>query len=1205
MIIHQYESLNPFILPLRSSLLIEASAGTGKTFTIVLLYLRLLLRLGNENAYVRPLSIEEILVVTFTEAATSELRERIRENIHELRLACIRGYSNNVMLMELLKYISNTADAISLLLIAESQIDKAAIFTIHGFCQRMINFNAFESKVFFKHKLIENEELLLKQATADFWRYYCYPLKQDIIRVIVNEWKGPEQLFVTLKPLLQGKLSTLSIIPKDGETLELRHDHNLSNIINIKQHWLKLGKQIITLISDSDIDKRSYSNKYLLLWFNQISKWAKSETNSYDIPNNLFRFGQKALQEKTKKNGVSPYHLFFLEIDQFLKKAVSLRDLVIILALKYVRYSVQKEKESRALLGFDDLLIKLDAALQLEDNKDQLAQSIRMRFPVALIDEFQDTDPIQYRIFHKLYMNQRDHILLLIGDPKQAIYAFRGADVFTYIKARNEIKKHYTLGTNWRSSAMMIDSINTLFSQVEMPFLFKDIPFCSVKFTKANHLLTLKFKNCLQPALRFWLHSDHKLTFNEHQNFIAQKCALDISYWIHSGNQKQALLGKIPTLRPIQASDITVLVRNRSEANLIRDALNQVNIPSVYLSNSDTIYMVTEARELLWLLQAVLEPEQGTILRTALATSLLAFNALQIDNLISYKNQCTWHKIVDMFTRWRLVWEKHGILPMIHTIIQDHQLAEETSAFRNIERRLINLLHLGELLQEASIKMNSLHALVRYLSRQISLCINENNNENNKSVNQQQLRSENNINLIKIVTIYKAKGLQYPLVWFPFATGFREINTDIVLYHDRKYFNSIIDLNASNDILNLAQQEKLSEDLRLLYVALTRSIYHCSVGIIPYFQNTIKKNNKTDFHKSALGYLLQRGKAATEQQLIKILENIKNTGIDVVSSQKLNVQHWKVKTIYDNHSSHYDNPLLNARKVTRKLTDSWCISSYTSLYHQNTYNISDTIPNFGLEFVRKKSNIEQNEYKIESLTPHDFPRGVKSGIFLHEIFQSLDFMHSPSKHELSEHLSRNGYSLSWQPMLNQWVTNVLNVQLNKEGIKLFELSPNNRLIEMTFYFPINHLLEVQKLDEIMRYNDSLSAEGPILNIPKIYGMLKGCIDLVFRWHNKYYILDYKSNWLGSELNSYNLSAMRKSMITHRYDLQYQLYTLALHRYLKYRMPNYNYEEHFGGVFYLFLRGINVNSFSNGIFYIRPTFNCISKLDNLLNSHSME
>lgn len=1164
-------SLNPLTLPLKGERLIEASAGTGKTFTIGLLYLRLLLGLGGENAYSRPLSVEEILVVTFTEAATAELRGRIRENIHQLRLACIRGKSSNPMHQLLLEQMPDLSQAAAQLLAAERQMDEAAIFTIHGFCQRMLNLNAFESGMLFEQELIEDEQALLKQSAADFWRRQCYPLSLDVARIIAAEWSGPDSLLATLRPWLQGESPGLKRPPAADETLASRHARNLARIEAIKQQWQALSADVEGIITASGVDKRSYSSKHLPNWVARVTQWASSDTLDYQLPKELERFGQQVLEEKTKK-GEAPRHSLFEAIDQFLAEPLSLRDVIIAQALTDVRATVQREKRLRALLGFDDLLSKLDEALQ-QPGGVLLAETIRARYPVALIDEFQDTDPQQYRIFRTLYINQPEQALFLIGDPKQAIYAFRGADIFTYLRARNEVSAHYTLDTNWRSSPEMVGSVNRLFSQLDSPFLFSAIPFQPVKPAAPNQSLKLIFDEQQQPALRFWLQPGEGVGNSDYQQFMAQQCAADISRWLVAGQQGRARLGKGEVLQPVRASDITVLVRSRNEAGLIRDALNALAIPSVYLSSRDSVYTTPEARELLWLLQAIQAPEQERLLRSALATSIFAIDAATLDALT--QNEREWDALVEQFAVWQQLWHQRGVLPMLRDVMIKRQLAENMLASENGERRLTDLMHLGELLQEASVQLESPHALVRFLAQQIA--------RPNSQASSQQLRLESDRHLVQIITIHKSKGLQYPLVWLPFAAGFREAAS--ALYHDRDTFTALLDVQGDAQSLALAEEERLAEDLRLLYVALTRSVYHCSVGIAPLIKGTRKKEGESDLHKSALGYLVQQGEAADAQQLSQRLNALTGEGIALVEEGLLPGQMWQ--------DAQHGDEVLSSRDITRALADVWRVTSYSGLQQHHSSPLLDALPNFDIDAAGEEEKGEE-----AALTPHHFPRGAAPGTFLHGLFESIDFTEPPDSVWLEDQLQHNGYPLSWLPVLEQWIDRVLHTPLNAEGLTLSAIKSSERLIEMEFYLPINNLLTAADLDALLRRHDSLSQQAAPLDFRQVRGMLKGFIDLVFRWQGKYYLLDYKSNWLGDSHAAYTPEAMAQAMIGHRYDLQYQLYTLALHRYLQHRLPDYDYQRHFGGVFYLFLRGMDGSSPDNGIFTTRPAEAFVEEIDAL-------
>ncbi|EXU74987.1 exodeoxyribonuclease V subunit beta [Erwinia mallotivora] len=1169
--------LDPLTLPLHGERLIEASAGTGKTFTIGLLYLRLLLGLGGEAAFSRPLAVEEILVVTFTEAATAELRGRIRQNIHQLRIACVRGHTTDNMLQQLMQEIGDLPRAAAQLLAAERQMDDAGIFTIHGFCQRMLNLNAFESGMLFEQQLIEDELPLRHRAAADFWRRHCYPLPLPVARVMVQMWQGPEQLLSSLSPWLNGETPTLKHPPDLQESFVERHERIIARINEMKALWLAAGN-LHDLLVQSGVDKRSYSSKHLPVWLEKVNQWAQSETEDYQTPPELERFGQRMLLEKTKK-GEPPQHPLFAQIDLFLAEPLSLRDLVIARALSEIRTATQKEKQRTALLGFDDLLGRLDSALQ-QAGGDALASAIRSRYPVALIDEFQDTDPQQYRIFSKLYAHQPDHALLLIGDPKQAIYAFRGADIFTYMRARNEVSAHYTLETNWRSSPAMVDSVNQLFSCLPAPFLFSEIPFIPVQPAPANAALRFMLDGEEQPALRFWLQPGEGVGVSDYQQFMARQCAADICHWLTAGQRGEALIGKGDTLRSVQACDITILVRSRQEAALMRDALNRLHIPSVYLSNRDSVFSTQEAREMVWLLQAVLAPDQERILRNALATSILGLDALTLEALSQDERQ--WDALVEEFDLYRQRWLKRGVLPMLRELMVRRHIAENLLASESGERRLTDLLHLGELLQEASTQLDSEHALLRWLAQEVA--------EPDGQSASQQLRLESDRHLVQIVTIHKSKGLQYPLVWLPFIASFREGGQGV--YHDRQSFQALLDLHDDAESLELAEQERLAEDLRLLYVALTRSVWQCSVGIAPLVKGNRKKEGLSDLHRSAVGYLIQQGEAADADGLQQHLRALSSDALAIGVAGEVNDRTWQPLSL--------SLPPLSSRQMTRSLRDDWRVTSYSGL-QQHGHNAGfELLPRLDVDAAG-----EAQGHQAVQLTPYNFPRGAAPGTFLHALFENIDFTQPVDPQWLSAQLTRQGYDAAWLPVMLAWIERVLQTPLNDSGASLHQLPPACYQVELQFFLPVGRLLRAEALDQLVKRYDPLSAGCPPLNFQQVQGMLKGFIDLVFRWQGKYYLLDYKSNWLGDAAADYTQEAMAQAMRSHRYDLQYQLYTLALHRYLRHRLPDYDYQQHFGGVIYLFLRGVDGECRENGVWFNRPDAALISGMDALFTGENEE
>ncbi len=1011
----------------------------------------------------------------------------------------------------------------------------------------------------------------MNRCCADFWRRHCYPLPRPVAQAMSEQWTGPEDLLRDINSWLQGEQPALKKPPADNETLIARHEKIVAAIDGVKAQWQAAAGEITALIEQSGVDKRSYSSKNLPNWLNTVGEWVQTMTTSYQLPDALSRFSQATLDEKTKK-GEPPRHPVFSEIAALLAEPLTLRDLVIARAMAEIRYIVQQEKHRRGELGFDDMLSRLDEALH-QPGGDVLAGAIRARFPAAMIDEFQDTDPQQYRIFRRLYLKQPATALLLIGDPKQAIYAFRGADIFTYIKARHEVSDLYTLDTNWRSSPSMIASVNTLFSQVENPFLFRQIPFLPVKSAPGNSGLRFTVQGEALAAMSLWLQPGDGCGVSDYQQTMALQCAQQIRDWLAAGLRGDALLWKGDRSRPVQASDITILVRSRGEATIVREALSALNIPSVYLSNRDSVFATPEARELLWILQAVLAPEIESTLRSAMATSALGLDARRIEAL--NEDEAAWDSLVEEFTGYRQIWLRRGVMPMLRSLMAARQVAENLLATPGGERRLTDILHISELLQEAASQADSEFALVRWLAQQIA--------EPDSNASSQQLRLESDKHLVQVVTIHKSKGLEYPLVWLPFIANFRTQNSG--LYHDRTTFTSLLDLSDNEESLSLAEEERLAEDLRLLYVALTRSVWHCSLGVAPLFRGGRAKKGASDLHLSALGYLLQKGEALDAAGLKACLEALACETISVEPLRPIDSQPWQPVQA--------PRPTLSARELQRRIADNWRVTSYSGLQQRGSHLAQDLLPRLDVDGAGAEQ--EQSE---SSLTPHAFPRGAAPGTFLHGLFEGIDFTQPLDEAWLAGMLTLQGFGERWQPVLSGWLREVLQAPLNDTGVSLNQLSPAEKQVELEFYLPVDTDLRAEDLDKLIRHYDPLSAGCPPLDFRQVRGMLKGFIDLVFRWQGRYYLLDYKSNWLGEDSSAYTRQAMEGAMQSHRYDLQYQLYTLALHRYLRHRIRDYDYQTHFGGVIYLFLRGVEGNGSSQGIFSTRPDAELIAKMDAL-------
>ncbi|WP_425968956.1 exodeoxyribonuclease V subunit beta [Aeromonas dhakensis] len=1178
--------LNTLRFPLHGERLIEASAGTGKTYTIAGLYLRLLLGhgplieegadAGQASAHERPLSVTEILVVTFTEAATAELRGRIRGRIHEARLAFMRGQSGDALLAQLLEEVEDHELAARRLLAAERQMDEAAVFTIHGFCQRMLKQNAFESGALFETEFLTDDSQLRLQAVSDYWRAEFYPVDKTLASAVRALWPSPAALLREMNGWLDN--SELEMRPPAGdETLAARHQAAMARIAAVKEAWLA---QVDEIRRQTDGHISRYTGKNYEGWLAKIADWAQDEASGYAIPKELERFGQTVLEANLKKGGDVPTLPLFSEIDALLASRPGIRDLILQRAAVVVRSRMQASKRQAHQLSFDDLLKDLDGALG-SSLGERLCERIRATYRVAMIDEFQDTDPQQYRIFHRLYGGHQDTALLMIGDPKQAIYGFRGADIFTYIQARRNVSAHYTLGRNWRSSGALVAAVNGLFERAKDPFIYEaDIPFLPVEAQGKSKALLLEGETA--PVLHCWQLTGQP-TFNrgDYQSKMARATAAEIHRLLTLAREGKALIGS----EQVKAGDIAVLVRTGAEGKLVQQELARLAIASVYLSNRESVLEQVEAREILLILHACQNPSEERSLRAALATGLFDLDAKALDELAS--DERAWESAVQEFMEYRKVWHKRGVLAMLRALLHRRNLAASLLASPYGERRLTNFLHLGELLQQVSSELDGEYALLRWLGEAV--------NRQSGQDAEQILRLESERKLVQIVTIHKSKGLEYPLVFLPFICSHRSADTPLYHEADEAGNRTILDLTGAEDSLAEADKERLAEDLRLLYVALTRGVYATWLGLAPVRSGN-GKSEKTDLHQTAIGYLLQKGEegdaATLATALSALAEDLPGVAVGEPSLTR--------PAPLPAEEEQLGEP--RVRRFGGSLERDWWISSYSGLAAQGHGHSKGVLANPGFDDeVATEAAALAAEEPVQAPQPSifTFPKGARPGTLLHSLFETIDF-ESAAGDSLAQHIStllaQDGFNESWAQVLQQQVEAVLDTPLETgfgEPVRLRDLAPERKQVELEFFLPMGRVT-APALTALCQQHDPLSRGNKPLSFATVQGMLKGFIDLVFEWQGRWYLLDYKSNHLGMSPADYSRPALEQAMVEHRYDLQYQLYSLALHRLLALRLPGYDFDQHFGGVFYLFLRGMP----QGGIFHTRPSRELVLGLDRL-------
>ncbi|ANZ22647.1 exodeoxyribonuclease V subunit beta [Buchnera aphidicola (Diuraphis noxia)] len=1161
------KKLNLFKIPLNGINLIEASAGTGKTFTIVLLYLRLLLGIGNDKNPIKKLLIHEILVVTFTNAAKEELYLRIKTAIQNLYLICTKKIKQPSFLKVFLKKIKNLEEAINILEEAQKNINNISIYTIHGFCKKILQLYTFDFNSVFKEKIIENEEKLYLQATQDFWRNYFYKLPKDMIKIIYKYYKDPKQLLKEVKPLLYIKSIKFQKKNFNNETLLVYHKRNIYKINCFKKIWLTYYSTILNTIKTLKINKKIYNQSNISRWVKDITQWSKNDTKDYILPNALKYFTKEYLQNNITTE-TKMQHIFFDKIEKILKKKFSLKNIIIFYAIKTIPIILSKEKNKQSLLGFNDLLSILLKNIQKEK---YLKNLISKKYPVTFIDEFQDTNIEQYKIFDLIYKNTKKTALFLIGDPKQAIYSFRGADIFSYLYVQKKVKKHYYLDTNWRSSIKMCNSINYLFFQNKNPFIFKDILFKPVLPCCKNSKMDFQIKKISQSSLSFFMPQEKTINIEDYQIWIAKQCANEISYWLNGAKNDKVKIITKKGEQTLKSSDIAILIRNEQEAHIIQEELKKLNILSFYSSSKKSIFHTSEAQELLWILESILEPTNKKLLEQSIATNILNTIFFEIKTQETIKHS---YQIIEKLYKYKNIWNTKNIFHMIKTIILDYQKCLNDSKVEVKYQNNLNVLHIAELLLEKFKFFYKKKYLITWLEKKI----------NNKKLPSYSecIKNFDESQSVKIITIHKSKGLEYPIVWIPFSINFNK--SKLPLYHNKKNFKIFFDIDKNNTSLKKADKERLAEDIRFLYVAITRSILHCSIGIACLTKKRKKNTNNSDIHLSALGYIIQNGNPMNYENLMSHLNELKKNNI-------IEIKQKTIKFKLSEEKKHYFYSIPSPKILNRKINHSYDITSFTTLIQENKSLVYNNDKIIETHFSKKKKLQNYN------LNIHNFPSGKTSGILIHYILKNLNILNKSHLNWFVNILDEYNISKKWSKTLMSWIYDIINTPLSNQKIILSQLK-KLYVAELEFFLPIKNILCSEKINNIIKSFDSLSVFTPKIFFNPVSEILKGCIDLMFFWDNKYYIIDYKSNWLGSNNRYYSDQCIKKEMIKKRYDLQYQIYTIAINKYLETRIKNYDYKNHFGGVFYIFLRGIN-NQKNNGVFYTLPNYSLVKNLTDLI------
>jgi exodeoxyribonuclease V beta subunit len=791
--------MKPFDLltsPIDGANLIEAGAGTGKTYTIAGLYLRILLE--------RNLTVEKILVVTFTEAATQELKERIRLRLKDAELCFDKGATADPFLESCMKKSSDRVRDLERLREAVRSFDQASVFTIHGFCQRMLVENAFESGALFETELVTDRSVLIREILQDFIRINMYGMDSLFADYLVSKNVGPDSLKVFMEKILKPgiRFHETSLLL---DTAELEKERG-SVFLRMKKKWLEEREGIVSLLfRNPQLKQNMYGENIVNTWSKSLDVFFKEDDPGIVIPQKFAKGCTTGIKSGLKKNGEQPVHSFFEDcelfkelheelIERFNSNLVHFKRK----AFDFVSEELYRRKKERGIMFFDDLLTVLHERLA-NDSPGLLAGRIRNTYSAALIDEFQDTDPIQYEIFSRVFGGGKTP-LFMIGDPKQAIYGFRGADIFAYLNAAQSAETSFTLGKNYRSDQHLVQSVNALFENVSDPFLFPEICFHPAESdeNKPPFNLTVDGGSMADgsPFTLLLLHAEEKELSKKEASLLSKNVvASEMARFVGMGTKGTARIGG----EPVKPRHMAVLVQTNSEAKDVNEELNRWGIPSV-IHDTGNVFQSREAEELERFLASAAYPENSGFMKAALATDMMGVDVLE---LVDPSKLDRWG---EMFRDYHRTWIRRGFSSMYYDMARQWQVKARLMDFEDGNRRNTNLSHLAQLLHEACLEIKGGPLkLLDWFRERIA---------RPEDIEEHQLRLEQDSEAVTIVTIHKSKGMEYPIVFLPFLWSHTEHKSGgFCVFHDDKDKRLTCDM-GSEDMENhllLAEKEELAE----------------------------------------------------------------------------------------------------------------------------------------------------------------------------------------------------------------------------------------------------------------------------------------------------------------------------------------------------------------------------------------------------------
>lgn len=1193
-------------LPLDGVRLIEASAGTGKTFTLATLVTRLVIERG--------LRVGQVLAVTYTEAATQELRERLR-----LRLELAARLANEVALMPtsiadddgeaaitraLIQRQAVRENPVALarrLRVAAREMDLAAVFTIHGFCARALAEHALEAgQPLIAPELIGSEKELVDAVAHDLWRALAADATNA--ELLQAQWRTPDAFAAELPRLLHAP----RIEPAARETGAPDPLPRLQQAAAaLRSAFLAHGEEacaaLQAAVEQKILNGTTYGKGLPDALRRALAQWCGQDDVTQPVHERLDRLTPKMLVEKTnqqKKAGAPPLRTpvspLFDAVAPYIEAAQARDGWLAAQRIALVHRVREQAAQRLAALKrlrreqtFDDLIADLAAALDGPQGE-RLAERLRAQYAFALVDEFQDTDPRQWAIFERVFGAAGHPALFLIGDPKQAIYRFRGGDVHTYLAAADRAQRAPALDQNFRSRPSLLHAIAALYDRAgETAFVDERIRFRGVNpggqvrdEDFLRHGRTAPALNvCVLPPPPADGRGRQQWRADESRSHAALACVVAIHSLLADARDGRAVLLEKGQERAPQAGDVAVLVRNHFEAALMRESLVRSGIPAVTAGRL-SLFSTGQARDVLALLEALLHPDDDARLRGALATALVGLDA---NTIAAFDTDPELHRDWQLRAlAWRERWRRHGPLAMLGDVCAEQ--APRLLALADGERRLTNTLQLAEVLQEADARAVGEHGLVDWLRTQIV--------EADDSDETQQLRLESDARCVQILTLHKSKGLEFPFVFLPFAAIGRESRGgNACEFHDGnervlqlQVEGTSADAEAWAHAKERQKREERGEDARLLYVGLTRARLALWLATGPFAMADA----------SPLAPMLADPEALAAR-----------LGEDVVEVQRVE---WPL-TLPDPLRPEHRVAVPPARTARRTVPRDWWVYSFTQLANESAGTVEATP-----RTVSEEGGAQDEPSPVVFDGDVRFS-GSRFGNVLHGALERVDFgawsrwpqaaLPEAEIAQLRSALRAEGYPEAdiedgidaLLPLIGHTLTVTL-----PEGARLAGVPREHRLAEMEFHFALRSTATADLL-ALLHSHGELRQRNAFGLRQRLEGLMTGKIDLVYTHAGRFYVLDYKSN----RLPAYDHATLAAAMEDSEYTLQALLYTLALHRWLRFRLGDaYDYEQHVGGIRYLFCRGLDAgNAALPGVHAWQPPRALIDGLDALFGHASVE